>query len=92
MGKELAIDLLKEEWEQNHTHIHKGSTNINAQENGYKSILGGTGPQIESINIIPVPPHNVGDATWPEVPYSTYGGNVHCYNHTGKKYTALPPI
>lgn len=32
----LVLDLSKEDWERIHTHIHKGSTNISAQENRFK--------------------------------------------------------
>lgn len=33
---ELKLDLPKEEWDSIYEHIHKGSINISAQENGYK--------------------------------------------------------
>lgn len=34
--KDLAISLLKENWDQSFLNIHKGSTNVTTQENRYK--------------------------------------------------------
>lgn len=34
--EQVALDLSVEDWEHVYTHIHKGSSNVTAQENGYK--------------------------------------------------------
>lgn len=34
--RDLAIDLSEEEWENIYSYIHKGSTNVSAQENGFR--------------------------------------------------------